>query len=397
MSIPAEMMRAAMRCVELNIPFAVCETPEGDVRLHASLDADPDTALYPERVTGDSFLVRPFIQLSDVFPLTPSPSMVIPRVSDPEEILRLATLPESEMRPGALKGALNGSTRFFLYKHQADDIIRKLKQNRSKADGLKKCVLSRRIAVTSKKSLEAITRDYWEMPGTFRALWFTPDTGLWITATPELRLRVSDSTGRWETMALAGTMAVNRRSKWSDKDKNEHSIVVEHLQQEMEHYIKRLDDRKTQVETDATTVLETGAVKHLCTPIWFKTARGGGHAAEAALKAGAYPTPAVAGLPVLDAIATIYTSEIHERLCYGGNVGIYTRSRNGMGRTDLYANLRCMTLSRENSGDWLANIFVGGGLMPDSDTALEWHETEIKATPMIKALEPEGYDPEFAI
>ncbi len=74
-----------------------------------------------------------------------------------------------------------------------------------------KAVLSRRIVAESTLDPFDLASRYFDLcPGTFRALYFTQETGLWLTATPELLLSAhkdsdDDSPVAFETMSLAGT------------------------------------------------------------------------------------------------------------------------------------------------------------------------------------------------
>jgi isochorismate synthase len=88
------------------------------------------------------------------------------------------------------------------------------------------------------------------------------------------------------------------------------------------------------------------------------------------------PTPAVCGAPVSEARRLLQHYPDIDRSCYAGYLGPW-----GNGVVQLYVSLRCMQVF-----DGVCRLYAGGGLMPDSDEAQEWQETENKMACMRQAI-----------
>jgi isochorismate synthase len=52
------------------------------------------------------------------------------------------------------------------------------------------------------------------------------------------------------------------------------------------------------------------------------------------------------------------------------------------GKTDLYVNLRCASMSDQG-----LVLYAGGGLMPDSELQSEWEETEVKLQTLLTLIQ----------
>ncbi len=200
-------------------------------------------------------------------------------------------------------------------------------------------------------------------PRMFIALTYTRQSGLWLTATPEVLLEQEPP--QWHTVALAGTMRYEegREPRWSDKNIGEQRIVADYVSQ-------LLCTHATDVtQTDAQTV-RAGHLMHLRTDFRFTLADA---PAAAALVQALHPTPAVCGLPKAAALRLIAEHEGTCRRYYSG----YTGPWRLQGGSHLYVSLRCMT--REGAA-W--RLFAGGGIVPDSEEQSEWNETEEKLLTM---------------
>ena len=65
-------------------------------------------------------------------------------------------------------------------------------------------------------------------PRSYIALFYTPATGMWLIASPEILLR-GDANG-YQTMALAGTMRyAGEDMRWSDKNREEQQLVTDYI------------------------------------------------------------------------------------------------------------------------------------------------------------------------
>lgn len=243
---------------------------------------------------------------------------------------------------------------------------------RLKADG-GKTVLSRIRSIFSVKPVMAIAGEYFAATSsTFRYLCYTPETGLWLGSTPELLLESDNAKGLVRTMALAGTRPAGRDGEWDSKNRSEHEVVTA--------YIKGvLADRGFDVKIGALSEKQFINVVHLFTPI-----EASGPTDVRALMTALSPTPAVAGFPADMAKEDISRYETHRRHCYGGYVGI----RHG-GDYHAYVNLRCAFMEKatfRNMEGMLANLYAGGGIMPDSDEESEWQEAAAKSSTLSKIL-----------
>lgn len=191
----------------------------------------------------------------------------------------------------------------------------------------------------------------------FRYIYFTPRHGCWLGASPELLLTISN--GKFKTMALAGTRRLDQADQsWSGKNIAEQAIVRNYI-------VDGLYDLGLNPHCSQTETMTTGNLQHLCTVIYGDIES----CTPKEILSTLNPTPALAGYPLASALEQIAEAERHPRRCYGGYVAIDS--------TDefvAYVNLRCVNFDRER---WC--MYVGSGVMPDSDIEDEWLETEAKA------------------
>lgn len=203
-----------------------------------------------------------------------------------------------------------------------------------------------------------------EFPQTFRFIFHTPETGLWLGATPELLLDHDAATRRCRVMSLAGTRPrTESDTPWDDKNLRENRFVTDFI-----------TDTFRALGADATTgpqqTLRYGRnIEHICHMIEATLPQG---ITAAELIDRLNPTPALCGTPREAAIADITANELHDRGCYGGAVGLVTT---GPLRLHLFVTLRCCHISGRT-----IRAFAGGGITPDSDPAIEWRESSAKAS-----------------
>ncbi len=222
-----------------------------------------------------------------------------------------------------------------------------------------KVVISRTIARTGVSvDWARVAAQYFDAhPEAFCYIYYTPRHGCWLGASPEILLIVNND--KFETMALAGTRTAEEASdQWSGKNIAEQAIVRNYI-------VDRLYDLGLDPKFGATETVTTGNLQHLCTTIEGYTA---GCSPSEIIEA-INPTPALAGYPVASALEQIVEHEAHPRRCYGSYVALSTE------RSFIaYVNLRCVNF---DGNGWC--MYVGSGIMPDSDPDDEWHETESKA------------------
>ncbi len=256
----------------------------------------------------------------------------------------------------------------------------------------KKVVLSRseKVQVLDPDPLRIFKNLLEKYPGAMVYLWFHPETGFWLGATPETLLHVERN--RFNTMALAGTQLFQGETdvEWDSKEVEEQLFVTDYILESLED-LPGVQNIKTSRPYSA----RAGNLLHICTDIF-------GHLKDPEnlkdLIETIHPTPAVCGLPRQEALDFILKNEDHSREFYSGYLGELNlkteHKRNSNQRnqenqqfvsiskqTELFVNLRCMKLE---DGD--ARIYVGGGITKDSNAADEWMETVNKSQTMKSVL-----------
>ncbi|WP_300441746.1 chorismate-binding protein [Christiangramia sp.] len=224
----------------------------------------------------------------------------------------------------------------------------------------------------------------------FVYLWFHPETGYWLGATPETLLYVERD--RFKTMALAGTQVYKGKIdvEWRNKEVEEQQFVTDYILDSLER-VKGVES----VQSSKPYSEKAGNLLHIRTDISGKLK----NADElGALVKAIHPTPAVCGLPKRKALDFILEHENYPREFYSGYLGeVNMKSENKRNsnrrnqenqqfaaiskKTNLFVNLRCMKLKDGN-----ARIFIGGGITRDSNAADEWMETVNKAQTMKAVL-----------
>lgn len=187
-------------------------------------------------------------------------------------------------------------------------------------------------------------------------LFSTPLTGTWIIASPEILI---DGKGTaYHTMALAGTMPYSDGyADWSEKNKREQHVVEQYIEQTITPLCRN-------VVKDGPYTMRAGNLQHLRTDFHFQM-----DASLGCLLSRLHPTPAVCGMPKHEAQRFIVENEGIDRRYYSGFAGPVGID----GHTSLYVSLRCAELFDDH-----ADLYAGGGIMPDSQCEAEWQETESK-------------------
>lgn len=341
-------LEAAERCIRWRIPFALILPPgSGSWRFFASFTDGVD-------VGGDGLEVSFFGEGSES-------ASFIPATLTDRDILALPSdfVPLTE--PDIF--ARRESTRFMPYYaalHQLIDI--------HKREG-GKTVFSRLISFRSSSSpLDAALHYFSNFPQSFRALYFTRATGLWVVATPELLLH-SDGHGRFSTMSLAGTRwDCPLTEPWDRKNIEEHEYVTSHI-------VTCLAGMGLDVAVGPPETLEFGRVQHLCERV-----KASGKAHFSSVLSALSPTPAVCGTPLPQAMNRIHYFETHVRYCYGG----WLMLREGHSQT-AYVNLRSALITPDSKKGYIYNIYAGGGITASSIPLDEWNEAGNKALALFDA------------
>ena len=214
-----------------------------------------------------------------------------------------------------------------------------------------------------------------QFPDTLRFIYFTPETGGWLGASPEVLIDCDLNHLRFATMAFAGTRRHQDASDaddkgWDDKNIRENRFVIDFLE-------SRLSELGMNVKKSHLRAVTFGPIEHLCcqieaTPV---TSVSRDNLLEKVIDA-INPTPALCGWPVEEAKRDIAQYEPHRRGCYGGFVGIATP-----GRYQAFVNLRSL---RFDGRPYC--MYGGGGITGQSVATDEFEETEMKLSRLIGCL-----------
>ena len=241
-----------------------------------------------------------------------------------------------------------------------------------------KVVLARRVVFSADADLDVVAalRHLTRTAPESTAFAFVRDGVTFFGATPERLVR---TVGRsFETVAIAGSAARG----WdkaedarfaaallaSEKDREEHAVVVEMLRATLAPIVETLQ------LADAPAILPLRHVQHLVTPVTGTTLDEGG---LLALAQRLHPTPAVGGAPRDVALALIDEHEGFDRGRYAGPIGWLGADGDG----ELMVALRCGLVDGAT-----ATLFAGCGIVADSDPSREWEESRLKLRTMISAL-----------
>ena len=240
-----------------------------------------------------------------------------------------------------------------------------------KGGTLEKVVVSRRFSVPSPADrLESFFEMIRWYPDAFGYLWYHPEVGTWMGATPELLLRYHS--GVAETIALAGTRPADPDQalpRWSSKEKHEQQLVTDYI-------LARMQDSGLKPQKGEVQNIPAGKLWHLGTSV--RTFIDPEMVPE--LLSALHPTPAVCGLPKEAAGAFIRRNENFDREYYTGYLGEVGLQEPGS--FEFFVNLRCLQLRNGR-----AYLYVGGGITAESDPEAEWEETQEKSTTMLSLLE----------
>lgn len=158
----------------------------------------------------------------------------------------------------------------------------------------------------------------------------------------------------------------------SDKDLKEHGIVLEAIEENLEHYSDDVQHPKS------PSVKKLSNVQHLYTPITAKIKDG---VSRTELLKNLHPTPAVGGFPKDKAVSFIQKHEDFKRGWYASPIGWINAHGNG----EFIVAIRSGLIKNDE-----VRFFAGCGIVKDSDPEKEWEETNLKFIPMLSALEYAG-------
>lgn len=357
-----DLFSVAEGCVNAGLPFALYAFPnEDEFHFDASLpDADGCCVAHLDRQTWNGFAINFF---GNDEPYTAGVTDMI----DFAEARDIAEKVDERLYHPTVTPAFR-STPVLNYKASLHRVIAALKKRGGKV------VMSQMTAVASDRPLAAVIADYFSrFPATFRFLCYTPETGAWMGASPELLIDYDTATGHLLTMALAGTRSVTAVGPWDKKNIDEHEMVVDFIG-------NTLASLGMDAEAEDLGEMKYGNIVHLHTPI---TAEG--KIPSGQILGELSPTPALCGLPRNEAVHDIVMNEFHERLCYGGYLAVKTGTQ-----VRAYVNLRSAFLAPGVFADgrkgYIYNVYSGGGITALSKVDDEWDEAMSKCRPLLCAI-----------
>src|SRR6218665_1099162 len=175
----------------------------------------------------------------------------------------------------------------------------------------------------------------------FVSLVSSPQSGVWITASPEILVHAQD--GIFRTVALAATQPARQEAKaltWTQKENEEHGPRSIHA----------------------------GHLAHLCTDfkVDMKAINYPDFGTE--LLQLLHPTSAVCGMPKENALAFIHSFEGYNREYYTGFIGPVEGEE-----SHLFVNIRCAQIFEDG-----LRLYAGAGITTDSIAEKEKEEVDLK-------------------
>ena len=261
---------------------------------------------------------------------------------------------------------------------------------RIRAGEAQKVVLARTLDVTPGRPVAPLdlVLSLWQESHGSHVFFFEPVAGEAVVgAAPETIAAVVDGVVR--ATAVAGSVGVGvdsvetaqlaRRLFDSEKDRAEHDFVVQDM-------VARLAALGCGVQRDVEPhVLTLARIQHLETKIAAEIPDG---VTLLDILASLHPTPAVCGMPRNVALSILSESEVFDRGWYAGPVGWLGSDGKG-----IFVPALRSAVSR--GVGW--RLFAGAGIVPGSDPALEWEETELKFDPVLGAMARAEVAPRSAV
>lgn len=237
------------------------------------------------------------------------------------------------------------------------DLIQKTVQELQSDSPIKKIVISRinSLPETNINLVETFKNLHQHYPNAYVYLRFDAEEGCWIGASPELLLKENNQF--IQTVSLAGTKA--KEDEWTEKEYHEQQVVTDYISSTLEPYTSYID-------VDGPFSVNAGFFEHLKS---FISAQLKDKSQLYDLLKALHPTPAVGGMPKDLSKDFILENEGYNRTFYAGFMGFQNKTE-----SEYFVNLRCAKIYSNK-----VNLYVGGGIMPDSIPENEWRETELKS------------------
>ena len=342
--------------INSNLPFVVYRKPNEDL---VTVVVQNSTKMY----TVDTFTERGFVfapfnkkEASIIFPADKTTTFSI-TIKDFNEVSTVAKNAKVEIISDLEKEKeqhilLTEKTVAFIQQKEAEKIV-----------------ISRKETIKNNqfKVLESFKRMLKSYQNAMVYLWFHPNVGCWMGASPERLIHIHNN--QFKTMALAATQAyVNTTNvTWKQKEQQEQQFVTNYILNTIENTIDT-------IKVSKPFTVKAGSLLHIRTDISgeLKSDKKLGELVNAL-----HPTPAVCGLPKQIATNFIVENENYHRKFYTGYLG----ELNMDNESNLYVNLRCMEVEYD-----AITLYIGGGITKDSIAEKEWNETVFKAEVMKKII-----------
>ena len=368
----------------------------------AQHEGEPEVFSSVAELNGkEGFVIAPFSPSSDcpVLLIHPDETKLLAIEEEPsiEGNLQEPSYDGDSKESSHDSGSKNGVSREFpreeselsgdkkAYAEDFECFHRQLENNR-----FDKIVLARKASMQTHIGAKALFMRACRLyPRLFVALVYTPQSGMWLMATPEILLKGDGCD--FSTMSLAGTQKAEPSRtvadypvegvEWSVKNQEEQQYVTDYIEQ----CIKTFTDDYS-LKGPYTTMAAN--LYHLRTDIAFRL-RDTLHLGD--VLESLYPTPAVCGIPKAETREFILRHEHQPRKYYSGFVGPLMMK----GKTNLFVSLRCMNILLEDGSGHhrphspkliTCELYAGGGLLKESEMEKEWNETEAKMQTIKKVI-----------
>lgn len=236
-------------------------------------------------------------------------------------------------------------------------LIQKTVQELQSDSPTKKIVISRINSLTEThiNLAETFKNLHQHYPNAYVYLRYDAKEGCWIGASPELLLKENNQL--IQTVSLAGTKA--KEDEWTEKEYHEQQVVTDYITSTLSPYTSYVD-------VDGPFSVNAGFFEHLKS---FISAQLKDKSDLYNVLKALHPTPAVGGMPKDLSRDFILQNEGYNRTFYAGFMGFQNETE-----SEYFVNLRCAKIFSNK-----VNLYVGGGIMPDSIPENEWRETELKS------------------
>lgn len=283
----------------------------------------------------------------------------------------------SDDEPSGEHPEQHDSQHYLEFCHSVRQITEVLQKNTLDSEGVHGSKALQKVVWSRTKSIqlhseahpcllfEALCQAY---PSMHIVLLYHPVYGIWLGSSPETL--VEKESPRIRSMALAGTRSLAQTGSWGDKEIREQCLVVDYLQ-------ACFAGKSIPTDLQETTSVQKGPVEHLLNKI-----EGNSSISCYEMAHCLHPTPAVAGFPVPESVEYILENEPHQRSLYAGYWGYLNEQGDGL----LSVNLRCLHWQ-----DKQVTLYMGAGILPESDAETEWLETCRKSETLMNILHSLGW------